>query len=47
MIKIIHHFKGKWSDRMQEMCELEDLTLFAETEVGYRQKDTIIMKLCI
>jgi cyclopropane fatty-acyl-phospholipid synthase-like methyltransferase len=27
--------KNKWSGRMQEICDLEDLTLFAETEAGY------------
>lgn len=28
---------GKWSENITKMCELEDLTLFAETETSYRK----------
>jgi len=27
--------KGCWGERLQKMCEMENLTLFAETEVNY------------
>jgi phosphoethanolamine N-methyltransferase len=29
--------KGEWGQRLQKLCELENLTLYAQTETDYRQ----------
>lgn len=29
--------KGRWGERVQKMCDVEDLTLYAETETGYQE----------